>query len=59
MKYSPAKVRVPVTIFYSDEEPLSQDSSVTLHFSPATRILNEDPESVCSRVDYFCIEHRN
>ena len=39
MKHSPANVRVPVTIFYSDEEPLSQYSSVTLHFSPATRIL--------------------
>ena len=29
-----------MTIFYSDAEPFSP---VTLHISPATRILNENP----------------
>ena len=29
--------------FYSDVEPLSKCSPVTLQFSPATRILNENP----------------
>ena len=48
-----------MTIFYSDEEPLSQYSPITLHLSPATRILNENPDSVCSCIEYFCIEHRN
>jgi len=32
-----------MTIFYSDVEPLSKYSPVTLHLSPATRILNENP----------------
>ena len=30
--------------FYSDVEPLSHYSPVMLHLSPATRILNENPE---------------
>ena len=32
-----------MTILYSDVEPLSKYSPVTLHLSPATRILNENP----------------
>ena len=32
-----------MTIFYSDMEPLSKYSPVTLHLSPSTRILNENP----------------
>ena len=43
MKNSPTDVRQPVTIFFSDEEPLSKYSPVVLHLSPATRILNENP----------------
>ena len=31
-----------LTDFYSDMEPLSKYSPVTLHLSPATRILNEN-----------------
>ena len=38
MKYSQAEVRVPMTIFYSDEQPLSQNSSVKLYFSPAVYV---------------------
>ena len=33
-----------MTIFYSYIEPLSQYSPVTLHLSPATIILNENPK---------------
>ena len=43
MKNSPAKDRLPGTISYSDEEPLSKYSPIMLHLSPATRILNENP----------------
>ena len=32
-----------MTIFYSDMEPLSKYSPVTIHLSPATRILSENP----------------
>ena len=32
-----------MTIFYSVVEPLSKYSPVTLHLSPAVRILNENP----------------
>ena len=32
-----------MTIFYSDVKPLSKYSPVTLHLSPATRILNQNP----------------
>ena len=32
-----------MTIFYSDVEPESEYSPVTLHLSPATRSLNEKP----------------
>ena len=32
-----------MTIFHSAVEPLSKYSPVTLHLSPATRILNENP----------------
>lgn len=32
-----------MTNFYLDVEPLSNYSPVTLHLSPATRILNENP----------------
>ena len=42
MQNSPTNVRKPLTIFYSDVEPLSKYSPVTLHLSPATRILNEN-----------------
>ena len=31
-----------MTIFHSDVEPLSEYFSVTLHLSPATRVLNEN-----------------
>ena len=31
--------------FYSDMKPLSKYSPVTLHLSPATRILSENPEN--------------
>ena len=33
-----------MTIFCSDMEPLSKYSPVTLHLSPATRILSKNPE---------------
>ena len=32
-----------MTIFYSDVGPLSIYSPVTLHLSPATTIVNENP----------------
>ena len=32
-----------LTIFYSDVEPLSKHSLVTLHLSPSTTILSENP----------------
>ena len=32
-----------MNICYSDIEPLSQYSPLTLHLFPATRILNENP----------------
>ena len=32
-----------MTITYLDMEPLSEYSPVTLHLSPATRVLNENP----------------
>ena len=32
-----------MNICYSDIEPLSQYSTLTLHLFPATRILNENP----------------
>ena len=35
-----------MNIFYSDMEPLSQYSPVTLQLSPATRILYENPGNV-------------
>ena len=41
---SPANVRQPVTIFHSDMMPLSQYPPVRLHLSPATSILNENPD---------------
>ena len=41
---SPANVQWPMTILYSDVEPLSKYSPVTLHLSPATRILNDNPD---------------
>ena len=34
-----------MTIFYSDVEPLSEYCPVILHLSPATRILNENPDN--------------
>ena len=34
-----------MTIFYSEVEPHSKYYPVTLHLSPATRILNENPAS--------------
>ena len=34
-----------MTIFYSEEEPHSKCSPVTLHLSPATRIINENPDN--------------
>ena len=37
-----------MTIFYSDMEPLSEYFPVTLHLSPVTRVLNENPGRVCS-----------
>ena len=43
-------LRYPVTIFYSDEETLSKYSRVTLHLSPATRILNENPSNSVIRI---------
>ena len=39
---SPANIEEPMTIFHSDVEPLSEYFSVTLHLSPATRVLNEN-----------------
>ena len=35
-----------MTIFYSDMEPLSKYSPVTIQLSPATRILSENPVMV-------------
>jgi len=35
-----------MTILYSEVEPLSKYAPVTLHLSPATRILNENPAVV-------------
>ena len=40
-----------MTIFYSNEEPLSKYFPITLHVSPATRILNENP---AQQVQKFC-----
>ena len=40
---SMANFQKPMTIFYSDTEPLLKYSPVTLHTSAATRILNENP----------------
>ena len=40
-----------MTILYPDVEPLSKHSSVMLHLSPTTRILNENPETWV----WFCI----
>ena len=40
---SPASVRWPRAVFYSDVEPLSKYSPVMFHLSPATRILDENP----------------
>ena len=47
---STANVRQPLTIFFSDMEPLSHYSPVhvLLHLSPAARILTENPEVACS-----------
>ena len=42
-----------MTIFYSDVEPTSQFSPVTLHLSPATRILNENPDGKVNI--YICV----
>ena len=39
-----------MTILYSDVETLSKFSPVTLHLSPATRILNENPDSVLQKI---------
>ena len=35
-----------INFFFSDVEPLSKCSPVTLHLSPAARILNENPANV-------------
>ena len=43
MQNSLTNVPYPMTIIYSDLEPLSKYSSVMLHLSPTTRILNENP----------------
>ena len=48
---SPANIWKPRTLYYSDMELLSKYSPVTLHPSPATRILNENPGFVCF---FFC-----
>ena len=37
-----ANVRWPMTILHLDVEPFTKYSPVTLHLSPATRILNEN-----------------
>lgn len=50
-KTSSANVWYPVTIFYSDKEPLSKYSPVMLHLSTVTRILNENPDEVTSLRD--------
>ena len=44
----------PVTSFYSDVEPFSKYSPVTLHLSHNTRILNENLEYAvfCSKVSF-------
>ena len=46
MQNSRANVEWPMTIFYSDTEPLSKYSPVTLHLSPVTRILGENPDLI-------------
>ena len=38
-----------MTILYLDVEPPSKYSPVTLHVSPATRILNENLDNNCVR----------
>ena len=43
MQNSLTNVPYPMTIIYSDLEPLSKYSPVILHLFPATRILNENP----------------
>ena len=35
-----------INFFFSDVEPLSKCSPVTLHLSPAARILHENPANV-------------
>ena len=42
MQNSLANVWQPVTSFYSDLEPFSKYSPVTLHLFPTTRIENEN-----------------
>ena len=39
--------------FYSNVEPLSKYSPVMLHFSPATTILNENPEMWFGKHNHF------
>ena len=46
MQNSLANVQWPMTIFYSDMEPLSKYSPVTLHLSSVTRILGENPDLI-------------
>ena len=43
MQNSLTNVPYPMTIIYSDLEPLSKYSLVILHLFPVTRILNENP----------------
>ena len=43
MQDSLANVRLPLTSFHSDVDLVSKYSPVTLHLSPSTRILNENP----------------
>ena len=39
--------------FYSNVEPLSKYSPVMLHLSPATKILNENPETWFGKDNHF------
>ena len=43
MQNSLTNVLYPMTVIYSDLEPLSKYSPVMLHLSPTTKILKENP----------------
>ena len=45
-----------MTILYSDVEPLSKFSPVALNLSPATRILNENPDGLLQKIPLVIVD---